>query len=218
MAQEFEGASLSGINEAFGLSGVDAEQTTLLDDGNVSQVLDIGEPARRARAPAGASGLFHAKLVNVHVASGELLSFADPYAPAFPQNGYPSPIGAEFDIWLLGASVGIQAGSGAVVNWMTLGIDTRLEFQMFSDTAAGGAVAPANEEQVLAAWDEFTILNGTPENWGLTSAGVAYQAMRFRVPRTGGALLFRSEVSVASTATMILNLGIFPASLGQDVW
>jgi len=216
MTQEFEGAALTLIDAQYGLSGVDAEQQTFLDDGNVSQVIQCKDSARRARAPFGL-GYFNITLNNVHSVAGDLQSFADPYNPVNVHNGFPAVVDpGRFDIWIL--DVQCLAGVGANVTWAILGFDAAAELQGISDTAAGGPVTPIDTSFYFGAFTDFTTIDpsfGT--EFGVTPGGDMKVNVRQRWA-PGQFLLWRSQVTGGGSVTAVIRAFIGPVGLGQDLF
>lgn len=217
MTQEFDSPSLSLITQQHGLSGVDATQQTFLDDENVSQILDIIGSSRRA-SPEVPNAKMHGVLANFHAVASELQSFVDPYNPVNPQNGYPAPVDPnKFDIWLLGLSCRVAAGDGASVTWGMATADSQTDQQMFSDTATGGAVTPADRETALAAWTIFTGLDAVSGDFARDLAGRTFTPMKMRWP-PNTLLSHRSQVTASTTVFQISHWAIFPIGLGQDAF
>jgi len=216
MTQEFEGAALTLINDQYGLSGIDAEQQTFLDDGNVSQVIQCKDSARRARAPF-KLGYFNILLQNTHSVAGQLQSFADPYNPVNVHNGFPEVVDpTKFDIWILD----MQAISsvGANMTWGVIGYDSEGDLQGISDTAAGGPAGPFDIETYFGVFTDFTTISPASGNEvGITGGGEAKIQIRQRWA-PGQPLLWRSLVTDATVARAIIQAFIGPVGLGQDLF
>jgi len=216
VTQEFEGAALTLINDQYGLSGVDAEQQTFLDDGNVSQVIQCKDSARRARAPF-KLGYFNITLHNVHSIAGDLQSFADPYNPVNVHNGFPAVVDpTKFDIWILDAQA--NASVGGNITWGILGYDTEAELQGISDTAAGGGVTPADVRFYFGAFTDFTtISDSVGVEHGLTSGGDGKIKVRQRWA-PDQPLLWRTQSTGGGSVTATIQAFIGPVGLGQDLF
>ncbi len=217
MTQEFDGPALSPLNRAYGLSGINAEQQTFLDDGNVQQVLDIGGIARRGR-PGFSRNIFYGIMLNSHVGAGALLSFIDPYNAVNPANGYPAVIDPdEFDIYLLGMNS--RAVVGGSVTWGMAGFDRQSVLVGLTDTAAGGAASTADQDIILGAWTDYTTITntGTGIEFALDVSGRSWLTFKERWP-ADTPLTFRSLVTGATDVFCEVKFGIAPAALGQDVW
>lgn len=224
MTAELESGALEQVARSYDVG--EGAQTTQLDDGNISQVLPINEMNRRSRAPfasQGSKGLMVALLQNGHSVAGELQSFVMPYDPVNTHNGYPSPIDPrQFDIWLLGASSRCNAGTGALVTFGLLGIDVPASLFSMSALASGGPVAIAEQEQFLTGWGNYAGFPTVAGDVGSAGGAVANPAsvwtpLHMRLP-TDQELVFRSEVTAATTVFCLVQLGIFPAAVGQDAY
>lgn len=216
MTQEFDSAALVLINAQYGLSGVDAEQQTFLDDGNVSQVIQAKDSARRARAPF-SRGIFHGRLENVHTVAGDLESFVDPYNPVNVHNRYPAIVDPQkFEIWLLGATVVTNVGGN--VTFAFLGMNLIALLQGVSDTAAGGPAATTDRRVNLFTWDDFAISDSLEVEYGRNVANGEMQAQPRRRLAPGESILLRSQVTAAASLTCMLTFFIGPVALGQDLF
>lgn len=216
MTQEVDSAALTLADRAYGLSGVDAQQTTVIDDGNLAQVREMNPIARRSRVGF-RSGQYTIFLRNVHAIAGELESEFNPLVPVHPINGFPSPVNTDlFDVYLMGCVSNADAGDGAAVTFGLVSINWPAAAQGDSDTAAGTAVAPAARDWPMWAWDDYTGVAAANGDIGKTSAGVSYQPFNQRMD--GGQIVtFRSEVTAASAVNCLFTMGIFPIALGQDI-
>jgi len=217
VTQEFDSAALELINNAYGLSGVDAEQQTFLDDGNVQQLLPIDGIARRSRAPF-PGGIFQVRFSNAHVGAGQLESFVDPYNPVNVHNGYPAVVDPrKAEIWVLSALA--RADIGGNVNFAMIGVDMKAVGQGCSDTAAGGPVTPSDVRQILGGWDDFsTFFDGLGTEYGMNAASGAIDMPLRRRWAPGEQILFRSNVSAAAEVFGVAVCFIGPVTLGQDLF
>lgn len=216
MTQEFDSPALDLINNAYGLSGIDAEQQTFLEDGSVQQLLSIDSIARRSRAPF-TRGIFSIRLVNSHAVLGSLESFADPYNPVNVHNGYPASVDPrKAEIWLLSATALSNVGGSAVQ--AMIGVDSRGVLQGVSDTAAGGGSAPSNFRDFWGFWDDFSLTDSLGIEYGQNSVS---GKMTLAFPRrlsAGEPLLFRSESIGMSEIACRAICFIGPVALGQDLF
>lgn len=217
MTQEFDSAALDLLNNAYGLSGIDAEQQTFLEDGFVQQLLPIDNITRRARADF-VRGIFSARLQNSHSVAGSLQSFVDPYNPVNVHNGFPASIDPrKADIWLLGATVRTAAGPN--VTRALLEIDTDGALQAMSDTAAGGGLTPVDTSELIAGWDDFsTFTDSLGIEFGINSISGVIQPQIRRRMSAGEAIVFRSETTAAAAVNCNLQFFIGPVALGQDLF
>jgi len=218
VSKEFDGAALALLDRAFGLAGVGA-QVTFLEDADVSQVVDVTAPARRALSPFTVDGLFTSIFQNIHSSASESLSSADPYDPVNTHGTYPSPISTDFDLWLLGLSVLVFPSAGAAnMTFASVFIDNREVAVGFSDLNTGGPASIVNREFPLAVWTEFPV-DAIPGVAGSPSSGNrhVFQQMRMRWPRDNASMVFRTEVTGAATIFLRAQWGLFPVALGQDL-
>ncbi len=205
--------ALGILTKSLGLTGAGSPITELAD-GVVDQMLSIAPIVRRSRTQAQTQGIYTGVFSNVHVASDERVSTFLPYTPAAGVSiaPYPSPVPAQFDIWLLGATVRRTAGSGTVTAALFVlyeGVQ-----QGFGVDSAGAAVVAASQMPV-AFWDTF---RGTGSvTIAVTSGGLNIPPIGLRLPRQPATqLLFRSSSSAALTLSCDVILGVFPVALGQD--
>lgn len=190
-------------NPATAVSPVD------FDDGVLQQVLEVSAMIRRARAPLG-DGLFAAQIENVHAGAGAETTQRDPYDLAVATGaGWPDPVPADFDVWVLGAiasaATGVQSGSNA---------------SRFSITYPGTQVAfgsTSTIDQLIKAWlSEVPIGAGAVSFLGGAGDGnPAYEGPAWRVPR-GALLTFQSSAGGAGSIFLQMVLGLFPSNLGYD--
>lgn len=215
MTQEFDSAGLTLIQRALNLSGVDAEQQTFLQDGDVSQVVDVGQFARRSLSPFRV-GIFSILLQNTHPGAGDLQSFADPYNPINSHNGYPNPVDPNVsEIWV--GDVQVNTTAGPNVTHSMFGYDAEAEFQGVSDTAVGGPVAPANRRQTFAVFNDFTTVDSTGVEFGQMSDG-NFSYMYRRRWQAGATLIHRSAATGVAGVNMIIQCYIGPVGMGQDLF
>lgn len=102
MTKRITSAALRFINEAFGLTGA-GEQTTSLDDGNVSQVLEIQRMAAYSQAVGSSQGFVMSILANTHAAAGTTVETMDPYNPGTRVDSFNQVEIADFDMWYFGS-------------------------------------------------------------------------------------------------------------------
>lgn len=214
MSKPIESDALDRLYRVLGLSGGALTKGTLLDDGNVSQVLSINEIVRRSRTPAATTGWYRPVFENVHAAASDEQSNIDPYAPgAVAFAPYPNPVPRGFDFWILGASLRRTSGAGTLTN-ANLGVrPVAAQFGWGIDE--GGVQVSAPDNMVLAAW---TSLNtGSIIKYGTRGNGDPYAHINLRVPR-GTDLFFTSTAAgAAATFRCYLIAALFPEGLGQDV-
>lgn len=218
--RQIEGDALVQLNRILGIGGAQNLPPTMLDDGNLSQVMDVVAVVRRSRTLGPTGGWYHGLFSNAHAANGALTSELDPYIPgAAATAGFPASVARGYDIWLVGAAVNRSAGDAAL-DGAALGIDPTNPQQAFGINNAGAQVAGSGIIP-FAFWDALN----TSIAAGLlppaeTIANLVYQPISVRWPRGGANMRFVSDVSGLTTATTIncsVLLGVFPEGLGQDI-
>ena len=218
MPRDIDSDALTSLNRVLGIAGSRlGAQTTELDDGNLTQVLDVNEIVRRSRTLQDFDGIYFGVIRNVHAGAGELITSVDPYAlPVGAGPGFPTNITAQtgLELWLIGASLYRISGTGTL-DGATLELIFDSPQQAFGVDDSGAAVATTGGIP-LAHWD--SILTTITSNPGITEQGEVYIPMGIRLARASIGLRFISDVAGAA-ATMQTNiiLGLFPAGLGQDV-
>jgi len=207
--------ALGVLNRALGLTGAGSGVTELAD-GVVDQVLTVNEIARRGRTQTDVQGIYTPTFRNEHTDAESITNPVNPYNPGNRVPPYPRPVPAQFDIFLIGASVRIASGTASGLSVATLSLTVGTKSQGWGREDDGGLALVAQPMR-LAFWDAtasdgtaFGILNGDRGTW---------QKIALRLPRGGGGsiLTFRSVSSVTVSIDCQLILGVFPASLGQDV-
>ena len=212
MAQ-IPGSQLRWVQKVFGLAGQQLSGATNLDDGDVTQVLEVGQLARRGENPA-LDQLFYGVLENVHGAADSETSNIQPYTPgASATPPFPDPVPEEFDLWLYGVSGVRSSGAGGLVGAL-LSFNPFAQLQGWGDDDQGAPVI-ASPFITVARFDSVSdgvVANRDPM---LTEAGDPYIALNMRLPRNL-TLVFDSESAAAAEFQMVLWMGIFPVGLGQD--
>ena len=211
--RSIESGALALLDRILGL-GAGGEQFAMLDDGHVSQVLDVAPVARRSLPPQG--GLFWGLLRNVHGAGATAeTSTVNPYTTAHVYSGWPSPVPEGFDVWLAGTTLEFLGTYG---NFTRAALDMTVHAprQGFGVDQAGAAATPAAGviRMGLCRWDETSVFDGI--YIGLQESGDMWMPLGIRIPR-GTELDFRSHATNAVTMDCGLLLGLFPAGLGQDI-
>lgn len=219
------------LDRILGLSGsASGEQYTTLDDGNVQQVIEISDIARRSLTPAATTGLFTARIKNTHEASTNLntnpvdpYDLADTVTLSYRTNTWPTPVPRGFDVWLIAASV-ITEGTASRLDWAELDLHTPSTSQAFGVQRAdlGTQVQLGNDVAHLgiARWDTVlpdTIITGvTVQRWATTNDEINVSINR-RI-RRGTEINFKTKVNALYIdVTVDLTLGLFPEGLGQDI-
>lgn len=211
--KSIESDALSVVNLSLRLSGPDA-LTTEFEDGRLIQTLDINKQARRGGTQAATSGFYTGVFRNIHSGAGDLSSSIAPYVtPVGARAPYPSPMGKEFEVWLIGAVVRQQAGTGTLAAVLSVAFGAAAQGWGIDDS---GVAVATTMRHPIAFWDalttvviEFGLLNG---------ARGPYSKIGLRLPRHDDTLIhFDTTASAAATFECQMILGVFPISLGQDV-
>jgi len=206
--------ALGVLNKSLGLTGA-GSRITELADGIVDQSIDIVPAVRRGRTLAKSGGIFTATLRNIHAGATQELSQAFPYevVPADVRAPYPSPMPAQFDIWLLGATVRETVGFSTLSAALLILYPTA-QIGWGEDNA--GAPLVADALMPVAFWNAIQFVGAI--NIGVAAgSSKSYHAINLRLPRsTNLQLQFRSTSSVATQFHCDMTLGVFPVALGQD--
>lgn len=204
-----DGQALAALNGILGTTG--GEEKTFLDDGNLQLSLDATHVIRRSRTVGGSSGIFVAKLANVHAGSDSVSLTVDPYAlTGAVQAGYPKPVPVGFDVWLLDvlgtASADAMMDGGQTPSWV---------FLLYPAVATVLGTAGSSARGVRGFADQLTF-SGSARVLLATQADTFGRALPIRIPR--GTLLGWNTTALAVAGTLQCNavLGLFPAGLGHD--
>jgi len=208
--------ALITINRLLGIGGGSGQGETLLDDGNLAQTLPIIDALRRARAGGVGDGWFYGVLQNVHAGAGILTSSVDPYDPAelIPLvSSYPDPVPRDLDIHLIAVGANRTSGTGALDGGV-LFVNFTAGLQGWGADDGGSLVTVVASAGLVL----FTGLNTTVSTFvpAVTGDGSIFQSLNIRIPR-GMTLNFRTDAAAAATYRLAIVLGLFPASLGQDI-
>ena len=213
---EIDSDALTLARRILGL-GYGGEQRAQLDDGHVSQVLDIAPVVRRSRAVRG-SGLFTCVMENAHAAANSQTSTINPYAPgALANAGFPGTVPAGFDVWIV--SISGMLTVGAIANF-TAGVlfqDILLDNIGMSVDQAGAAALPAAgfTEHYMARFDDA--VNEGGRSYIISEAGQPYVRIGERLARNNADITWATTSGGAITCVATVLLGLFPSGLGQDV-
>ncbi len=212
--KKIDSQALGVLNKSLGLTGA-GSPVTELTDGIVDQTVDVVPAVRRGLTLAGSGGIFTATLRNIHVGATSELSQAFPYevVPADVRAPYPTPMPAQFDIWLLSATLRQTAGGSTLSGGLLILYPTA---QMGWGEDSAGAPVVADALMPVAFWD--TVRGTGTVSIGITGGGgVAYNAINTRLPRSPLLQLqFRTSSSANTTFHCDMVLGVFPVALGQD--
>ena len=231
MTRTMNSQALVLLDQMLGLSGPGGEQYTTLDDGNVQQVIEISEIARRSLTPAGTAGIYSAICKNrAEGAAGLNDNVVDPYdlADSFTvdqdTNAWPTPVPRGFDVWLIDASVWTETNPSRV-DWMELDLTVPSNHQAFFVTrdSMGTPDQGTNDltHQGLVRWDtaldDDTVTGAATVIRWATENGTINASINKRI-RRGTTINFKSHTNAQYVDCYVgLTLGLFPEGLGQDV-
>ena len=211
MGHLIESDALGELGRTLGIAG--AGGTTLLDTGNVSQVLPLEKIIRRSRTPGITGGWFHCVILNEHAGAGALSRGIDPYAPGeFAVAPYPATVRPGFDFWLLGAGLARTSGSGAL-DGAVLSINPA-DAQQGWGVDDSGAILLSSIDMVIARWTSFDAT--TTKVHGVAGDGSAWVPLKLRIGR-GANIKLVSDVDAAADVLLQMICGLFVSGLGQDV-
>jgi len=212
--KKIDSDALGVLNKSLGLTGA-GSPITELTDGIVDQSLDIVPAVRRGRTLAGSGGIFTAILKNTHAGADTQLSQAFPYevVPADVRAPYPTPMPAQFDIWLLSAAVRQTDGASTVSAGLFILYPTA---QIGWGEDEAGAPVVADALMNVAFWDSGRGV-GALSIAIAGGSGQGLMVINTRLPRSPNLQLqFRSTSSAITTFHCDIILGVFPIALGQD--
>jgi len=215
LSKPIESDALDRVYRVLGLSGGALPKSTLLDDGNVSQILSVNELVRRSRTSAATSGWFFAIFQNVHSGAGALTSSIDPYAvgAANAIAPFPANVPRGFDLWILRASLRRTSGSGGL-DGAVFSYNGGTSQQAFGVDVAGDPVA--SQDPIPFAL--FTTLDSSTSSIvGVSGDGSVSVKVDLRLPQGISNVTLRTDAAAAATFRGYLTLGLFPEGLGQDV-
>ena len=230
MTRTMNSEALVLLDRILGLSGPGGEQYTTLDDGNVQQVIEISDIARRSLTPAGTAGIFNVVIQN-NDTSGTLINqtmdlydLRNTMTLTASTHAYPVPVPRGFDVWLIQAS--------AWTGWDLTKIDL-LQLNLASPSSHNAITAnqtlngapiqsgPALGRQPLVRWDggeAIGTITGATDVYPLyTLEGLVSKRLNLRIRR--GTELMVASVCSASQVEMNVEIivGVFPEGLGQDI-
>jgi len=215
MGREIDSQALFTINRVLGLAGTGAAQQTILDDGDLTQVLDVNPFVRRGMTLASRTGIYFGIFRNVHGAGGLINNIINPYEAPNSRDGFPAVITVQsgLELWLLGASGERLSGAGGLDEGL-LQILFSSDQQAFGSDDSGGAVASSANLHV-ARWDGVS--TATTTNALVMEDGSTFARIGIRLSRLATGLRFISDASAAATFQLNVMMGLFPTGLGQDV-
>jgi len=211
--------ALTEAYRALGIKGGGAAPETALRDKELYQNLVVNEIVRRSRTVGRTEGIFSFLFSNDHSGSGTLTTTITPYnATVGAANGWPVPVPDDLEVWLIGAGVEQDGGTGTLEAGLFLFLQSA---QMgVGEDDAGVAIAASSSLFWLARWNALTTLQS---EHGLDPDGKPWIPLGLRLPRLqvgAGAptnLLFRSTASAAAKFDCTAIMGLFPIAFGQDI-
>jgi len=213
MGKSIESDALDRVYRTLGLSGGAQPSGTLLDDGNVSQVLSLNQIIRRSRTPAGSTGWYRCALSNVHTDVEILQSSISPYAAGGSAIApFPALVPAGFDFYILDASVRRVSGTGALTAGYLLLQPLAIQGGFGQDDS--GAAVANTDDAPLALW--VGLNTDATMAAGLSITGEIMQHIGLRIPR-GALVKWQSESGATATFRLYLHCALFAEGLGQDV-
>jgi hypothetical protein len=212
--REVDTDALRAVAGSLGVQNpVTAVGQVVFDDENLQQVLVVNDLIRRGRTFAKSEGLWTGRIINSHTDAESIATTVDPYAVSSPLAGYPSPLPAGFDVWLLDV-LAVANATGVLDNappaWAYI--------QYPATSMAFGGTAQL-VTMALKVWDTDNTLSGGAVV--LRTAGVnqyissGNTQLPVRIPR-GAVIGWNSTSLITGTLTLLLLLGVFPSGLGQD--
>jgi len=216
VGREVDSAALLDVNRILRLAGSPAgSQRTILEDGELIQVLSVGDIVRRSLSLAGTENIVTAVLQNVHGAgSTSLTSSFNPYVPANRNAPYPANVREGLDFWLLGASMINAGGTASNFTEGQLSVSLPLAAQAISADDSGAAIVAAAQIVPVAHWDGFLATALAP---GLTEQGEFSVPVRMRI-RRGSTVRLDTVAGNAVTPRCVMWCSLTPSALGQDVF
>lgn len=211
--QEVSSLALADVAKTLQLT-TGGEQQTEFDDGNLQQVLDVGDMVRRGLVPIGTDGLFGGALETNHIAAGTVSVTIDPYAlrPGTDVNPPWPPLDKmkAYDVWVLGAL--------SATSLDTLGVSGGGQFDILYPATrvnAFGFLGAVASRIALFKGESADTVNGVTfleTHTGLTSINGAW-----RVPR-GCTIRFGTNSTGPGTPNYLAMfvVGVFPIGMGQD--
>jgi len=206
---------LTTLQKLIGISPIPGP--TVLDDDSISLVLPVLPEVARRSLSGIETGWFSGVMENVHSGADSEASNIDPYAVgALAIAPYPSVIGDEFDLWLIGVCGRRSSGAGGLSGAVfSMNPPATTQGWGVDDTGAALVTSPTvtvgffdGVEEVVQAFTSDPMINS------LTLQ--TFIPVGLRVPR--GALLgFETEAAAAAEFQGQFVMGLFPAGLGQDV-
>jgi len=211
MGKKIISGALTEMDRILGMAGRGSSQTDL-EDGSVTQVIDIKPVVRRSLSLPSTEGIFFCYLENDHAGADSERSFIDPYEPgaaAIPP--YPPSVSRDFDFYVL--QIFLRAtGAGSLSNGMLMATPTAVMEGWGIDDSQLPVVT--NFAAPLGVFDSVITIDGSII--GITADGESVININLRI-RRGCILTFSSDSGGAVVFKMVLICALQPIGLGQDV-
>jgi len=223
MTASIDGQQLALVNRLLDLPSSSLTGLTTIDDGNVSQVIDIGAAIlRRGLTPVASTGLFIAIMENVHSGADSETTTVDPYSVGtLAVGGYPAAVDAQLtDVWISDVMCIRTSGAGelnsAQLRLNTVGGPVNPQGWGVDDS---GAFIAGTDGPVLAMWigNAVSTGGGSQVNFPEAGTGKASAIQVNRRIRPGESMVFSSASTAAADFQLVFTIGLFPAGLGQDI-
>ena len=177
--------ALTLVNRFLGIGGRQSAVTDF-DDQTLDQVVVVNDIVRRSRTPVGTSGIFAGAFV-LEMGAGATVEegTVDPYDTGEGINDppYPARIPASMDIWLIGASGTIVAGTASNFTEATLRIVMPGVFEGWGVDEASAAAAESISNFAVARWDSQETVAGRVLL--MEEGGRTYAPIDLRIRRGG---------------------------------
>jgi hypothetical protein len=217
---EIDSGALSEIRRTLNMAGTQASETELLD-GLVSQTIDINGVVRRSLSLAGTGGQSWGLLENTHGGGSTTLSNTiDPFNPGDRhQAPFPPELNIQFEMWVLNVSMIMVSGTASNFTQGILGqliAPSQTSWAREEDGTAPPVMGDVFLDP-LARFDTITDTHGSGQSAtaGLTEQGNVSVPVNKRI-RRGTSLRWLTAATNAVSACVVINLGVFPVTTGQD--
>ncbi len=216
MPKQIKSSALDGINRLLGLFGGRPSDRTELEDGLVTQTLDIQNTVRRSRTFEPSEGIYTAILETTHAAGTTEEAEIDPYAPGVAQFfGYPAGVPKGFDVWVIDVSGRLTVGVLALYLGGLVFLRSPDDILGFGVDQAGAVLSGTLvSENHLAVYDDAKLHAGI--NIVHTQTGESRVPIGIRV-RRGQTLVARTTSNGIITVRYFFTIALLPSALGQDV-
>ena len=210
--KKIDSDALGILNRSLGLSGI-GSPVTELEDGIVDQTLSVNDIARRGRSLAATEGIFVWRLRNAHTDATSTTSTINPFAvgTTLAHPPYPSPMPAQFDVWLLKATLRRVSGTGT----LSAALHLNMPAHVVGISVQGvGSLGIGITSHTIAFWDAVAVEN---VGFGILNQGGTMANLGYRLPRSATTqVVFATTSSATSVYDLLITAGVFPIALGQD--